>query len=85
MRKSDLIEGDPMVVDRHHRHEPGVIRFRGYPIEQLIGALRFPQMIWLMLRGELPSPAQAACSRRRWSRPSTTARRRRRSRSRAWR
>ena len=33
---------------------------RGYPIQDLIGALSFPQMIWLMLRGELPSRAQAA-------------------------
>lgn len=40
--------------------KPGVIRFRGYPIEQLIGAVSFPQMIWLMLRGEMPSAAQAA-------------------------
>jgi len=40
--------------------KPGVIRFRGYPIEQLIGAISFPQMIWLMLRGELPSPEQGA-------------------------
>lgn len=40
--------------------KPGVIRFRGYPIEQLIGAVSFPQMIWLMLRGELPSADQGA-------------------------
>ncbi len=40
--------------------KPGVIRFRGFPIEQLIGAISFPQMIWLMLRGEMPSTAQAA-------------------------
>ena len=40
--------------------EPGIIRVRGYPIEQLIGAVDFPQMIWLMLRGDLPSKAQAA-------------------------
>jgi citrate synthase len=39
---------------------PGSIRIRGYPIEQLIGALDFPQMIWLMLRGEVPSRPQAA-------------------------
>jgi citrate synthase len=37
---------------------PGVIRFRGYPIEELIGRISFAQMIWLMTRGELPSPAQ---------------------------
>lgn len=39
---------------------PGTIRIRGYPIEQLIGTLRFPAMIWLMLRGELPGSAHAA-------------------------
>lgn len=38
---------------------PGRIAFRGYPIEELIGAVSFPAMIWLMLRGELPSPAEA--------------------------
>ena len=37
---------------------PGEIRVRGYPIEQAIGALSFAQMIWLMLRGELPTPDQ---------------------------
>jgi len=40
--------------------KPGVIRLRGYPIEQLIGGVSFAQMIWLMLRGELPSAEQAA-------------------------
>lgn len=40
--------------------EPGFIGIRGYPIEQLIGKLRFPEMVWLMLRGDLPTPAQAA-------------------------
>jgi citrate synthase len=39
--------------------EPGRIAVRGYPIEQLIGELRFPEMIWLMLRGELPAASQA--------------------------
>jgi citrate synthase len=38
--------------------KPGVIRFRGFPIEQLIGRVSFPQMIWLMLKGDLPSPEQ---------------------------
>lgn len=40
--------------------KPGVIRFAGFPIEQLIGAVSFPQMIWLMLRGELPTQAEGA-------------------------
>lgn len=43
------------IIDIH----PGVIRVRGYPIEQLIGNIRFPDMIWLMLRGDLPTPAQS--------------------------
>ncbi|MDB5438069.1 MAG: citrate synthase [Caulobacteraceae bacterium] len=39
--------------------EPGKIGVRGYPIEDLIGRVSFPQMIWLMLRGDLPTPGQA--------------------------
>ena len=39
--------------------EPGRIVFRGHPIEDLIGTASFAQMIWLMLRGDLPSEAQA--------------------------
>ncbi|TIS48040.1 citryl-CoA lyase [Mesorhizobium sp.] len=38
---------------------PGVIRLRGYEIQDLIGRVSFPAMIWLMLRGELPSEQQA--------------------------
>ena len=44
------------IVDMH----PGVIRFRGYAIEDLIGRVGSAQMVWLMLRGELPTAAQAA-------------------------
>lgn len=40
--------------------EPGVIRYFGYPIEELIGNLTFSQMIWLMLRGEIPTKGQAS-------------------------
>jgi len=40
---------------------PGVIRYRGYPIEELIARrVSLAQMIWLMTRGELPSKAQGA-------------------------
>jgi citrate synthase len=46
---------DTSIIDVH----PGKIAIRGYPIEQLIGRVRFPEMIWLMLRGELPTPDQA--------------------------
>jgi len=38
--------------------EPGVIRYCGYPIQELIGRISFAQMIWLMTRGELPSAAE---------------------------
>ena len=38
--------------------EPGIIRFRGYPIEELIGRIGFTEMIWLLLRGELPQPEE---------------------------
>lgn len=37
---------------------PGVIRVRGYAIEDLIGRVSFPAMIWLTLRGELPGKTQ---------------------------
>jgi len=43
------------IIDIH----PGSIRVRGYPIEELIGNISFPQMIWLMLRGDLPNPVEA--------------------------
>ena len=39
--------------------EPGRIDIRGRPIQELIGSVTFPQMIWLMLRGDLPSGGQA--------------------------
>ena len=39
--------------------EPGRIDIRGRPIAELIGTLSFPQMVWLMLRGEAPSEPQA--------------------------
>ena len=40
--------------------KPGSIRYRGYAIEDLIGKVGFVDMIWLMLRGELPTRAQAS-------------------------
>src|SRR6185295_455099 len=43
------------IIDIH----PGKITLRGYPIEELIGTVRFPDMVYLLLRGELPEPAQA--------------------------
>lgn len=43
------------IIDIH----PGKIGIRGYPIQDLIGRVTFPEMIWLMVRGERPTRAQA--------------------------
>ena len=43
------------IIDIH----PGEIAIRGYPIQELIGRVRFPDMIWLMLRGDLPTRGQS--------------------------
>ena len=43
------------IIDIH----PGEIAIRGYPIQELIGNVGFAEMIWLMLRGELPARGQA--------------------------
>jgi citrate synthase len=43
------------IIDIH----PGEIAIRGYEIQDLIGRVSYPQMVWLMLRGDLPSAAQA--------------------------
>lgn len=43
------------IIDIH----PGKIGVRGYPIQDLIGRVTFPEMIWLMIRGERPTRAQA--------------------------
>jgi citrate synthase len=37
--------------------KPGMIRYRGYAVEELIGRLGFAEMVYLMTRGELPHPA----------------------------
>ncbi len=42
------------------RMSPGVIELRGRPIQELIGSTSLVDMIWLMLRGEMPQPRQAA-------------------------
>jgi citrate synthase len=39
--------------------QPGKIALRGYPIEELIGNVSFPDMVYLLLRGELPERSQA--------------------------
>lgn len=39
--------------------KPGIIRYRGYAVEELIGRIGFAEMVYLMTRGELPDPACA--------------------------
>jgi len=39
---------------------PGTITLRGRPIQDLIGSTSFVQILWLLLRGDLPQPREAA-------------------------
>ena len=39
--------------------QPNRIDVRGYPIQDLIGHIGYAEMVWLMLRGELPTPRQS--------------------------
>ncbi len=40
--------------------EEGILRYRGYPIEQLAAQASFLEVAWLLLYGELPSKAELA-------------------------
>ena len=42
------------------RVEPGVIELRGRPVGELIGVIGFGSVIWLLLRGDLPTKAEVA-------------------------
>jgi citrate synthase len=39
--------------------QPGIVRYRGYAVEELIGRVGFADMVWLLTRGELPGPNAA--------------------------
>lgn len=39
--------------------EPNVINLRGYPVQELIEHSSFVDTIWLLLKGDLPEPAQS--------------------------
>ncbi|MBR7834630.1 hypothetical protein KDL01_15255, partial [Actinospica durhamensis] len=41
------------------RIEPNVVELRGHPVQDLIGTTGLASMIWLMLRGQLPTARQA--------------------------
>src|SRR6476646_2930671 len=36
----------------------GILRYRGYPIEQLADRASFLEVAWLLIEGELPTPDQ---------------------------
>src|SRR5690242_13859563 len=38
--------------------EKGILRYRGYPIEELAAKSTFLEVAWLLLHGELPTQAQ---------------------------
>jgi citrate synthase len=40
--------------------EQGILRYRGYPIEQLAGKSTFVEVCYLLIYGELPTPQQLA-------------------------
>jgi citrate synthase len=42
------------------RIEPGVIELRGRPVQELIGSASLVSVIWLLLRGSRPAPAEEA-------------------------
>ncbi len=79
-RKRPPNGGRPTSIDM----KPGVIRFRALPDRATDRPGVVPAMIWLMLKGHLPSPSKAHCWKPRWSPPSTTAPRRPRSQSDGW-
>ena len=51
--------------------DAGILRYRGYPIEQLAEKSTFLEVSYLVLHGELPTADAAGASSRRAS-PSTT-------------
>ena len=44
--------------------EKGILRYRGYPIEQLATAASFLEVCYLLVYGELPSRGSTTCSAR---------------------
>ena len=42
------------------RMAPGVVELRGRPVQELIGSASLPSVIWLLIRGSLPAPGEAA-------------------------
>ena len=58
-KKTGRVRGEEWWSTEIIEMRPGMIRLRGYEIQDLIGRVSFPAMIWLMLRGDLPTEEQA--------------------------
>ncbi len=51
-----LPAGEPVWYTAITRVQPNEILVRGYPLDELMGRLTFGECVYLILRGELPSP-----------------------------
>jgi citrate synthase len=40
--------------------DKGILRYRGYPIEQVVGRVAFLDVAWLLIHGELPTEQESA-------------------------
>jgi len=56
-RHADARPADPQWPTAITRIEPNTIQVRGYPVDELMGRLSFAEAIYLILRGELPTPS----------------------------
>ena len=50
--------------------EKGILRYRGYPIEELAGRTRFTEVCYLLVYGKLPNPAELEAFREQLTRHS---------------
>jgi len=69
-----LVAGDTRISDIDGLR--GRLRYRGYPIEDLVACASFEETSYLILHGELPSPDELAdwdAELRRWRRPPSAA------------
>src|ERR687885_1054129 len=64
MAKSDIVERRAQSRDQSERWQsaltqiaPNKILVRGYPLDEMMGRLGFAEAVYLLLMGELPTPA----------------------------
>ena len=63
-RRKQTRNEDPRWRTAITRIEPNKILIRGYPVDEMMGRLSFAEAIYLILRGELPSPVHRQAVRR---------------------